>query len=104
MNKAYVVSGTYKDLKEKGVLVKEGGVLGLGKKESLQENFKDDNLFTQVDITKTKTIPVNSKSAKLVTEHPANSYKMVKDESIIRPLPILKSKIRLHSGNFRSTQ
>ncbi len=81
MNKAYVVSGTYKDLKEKGVLVKEGGVLGLGKKESLQENFQDDNLFTQVDITTTKTIPVNSKSAKLVTEHPANSYKMVKDES-----------------------
>lgn len=81
MNKAYVVSGTYKDLKEKGVLVKEGGVLGLGKKESLQENFKDDNLFTQVDITKTKTIPVNSKSAKLVTEHPASSYKMVKDET-----------------------
>lgn len=81
MNKAFVVSGTYKDLKEKGVLVKEGGVLGLGKKESLQENFNDDNLFTQVDITKTKTIPVNSKSAKLVTEHPANSYKMVKDEN-----------------------
>jgi hypothetical protein len=81
INKAYVVSGTYKALKEKGVLVKEGGVLGLGKKESLQENFKDDNLFTQVDITKTKTIPVNSKSAKLVTEHPSSSYKMVKDES-----------------------
>jgi peptidoglycan hydrolase CwlO-like protein len=81
INKAYVVSGTYKALKEKGVLVKEGGVLGLGKKESLQENFKNDNLFTQVDITKTKTIPVNSKSAKLVTEHPASSYKMVMDES-----------------------
>jgi hypothetical protein len=81
INKAYVVSGTYKALKEKGVLVKEGGVLGLGKKESLQENFKDDNLFTQVDISKTKTIPVNSKSAKLVTEHPADSYKMVMDES-----------------------
>jgi len=81
MNKAYVVSGTFKDLKEKGVVIKEGGVLGLGKKESLQENFQDDNLFTQVDITKTKTIPVNSKSAKLVTEHPASSYEMVKDES-----------------------
>jgi peptidoglycan hydrolase CwlO-like protein len=81
LNKAFVVSGTYKDLKEKGVLVKEGGVLGMGKKESLQENFQDDKLFTQVDITTTKTIPVNSKSARLVTEHPANSYKLVKDES-----------------------
>jgi len=81
MNKAYVVSGTYKDLKEKGLLVKEGGVLGLGKRESLQENFTNEDLFTKVDITKTKTIPVNSKTAKLVTEHPASSYELVKDES-----------------------
>lgn len=80
INKAYVVSGTYKDLKEKGLLVKEGGVLGLGKKESLQENSLNDNLFTRVDITKTLTIPVNSKSAKLVTEHPANSYELIKDD------------------------
>ena len=81
MNKAYVVSGTYKDLKEKGLLVKEGGVLGMGKKESLQENFSNDELFTTIDITKTKTIQVNSKTAKLVTEHPANSYELVKDDA-----------------------
>ena len=80
MNKAFVVSGTYKDLKDKGLLIKEGGVLGLGKKESLQENFKNDELFTRIDITKTRTIAVNSKAAKLVTEHPANSYEMVKDD------------------------
>jgi hypothetical protein len=80
MNKAFVVSGTYKDLKEKGLLTKEGGVLGLGKKESLQENTLNDNLFTRVDITKTHTIPVNSKSVKLVTEHPASSYELIKDD------------------------
>lgn len=80
MNKAFVVSGTYKDLKEKGLLTKEGGVLGLGKKESLQENTLNDNLFTRIDITKTLTIPVNSKSAKLVTEHPASSYELIKDD------------------------
>jgi hypothetical protein len=81
LNKAYVVSGTYKDLKEKGLLTKEGGVLGLGKKESLQENFTNDSLFTRIDITETVTIPVNSKSAKLITEHPANSYELVKDDA-----------------------
>jgi hypothetical protein len=81
MNKAFVVSGTYKDLKEKGLLTKEGGVLGLGKKESLQENSLNDNLFTQIDITQTLTIPVNSKDAKLVTEHPASSYEMIKDDA-----------------------
>lgn len=81
MNKAFVVSGTYKDLKEKGLLTKEGGVLGLGKRESLQENSINDNLFTQIDITQTLTIPVNSKDAKLVTEHPASSYEMIKDDN-----------------------
>lgn len=81
MNKAFVVSGTYKDLKAKGVLTKEGGVLGLGKKESLQENSIKDNLFTRIDITETRTIPVNSKSVKLITEHPASSYELVKDDA-----------------------
>jgi hypothetical protein len=81
MNKAYVISGTYKDLKEKGLLDKEGGILGIGGKEALQENALKDDMFTQVDITETTTIPVNSKSVKLVTDHPANSYELVKGES-----------------------
>jgi hypothetical protein len=81
MNKAYVVSGTYRDLKEKGLLEREGGILGLGGKESLQENSLRDDLFTEVDITETRTIPVNSRSAKLVTDHPTDSYELVKDES-----------------------
>jgi len=80
MNKAFVVSGTYKDLKEKGLLDKEGRILGLGGKESLQENSLNDQLFTQIDITETRTIPVNSKDARLVTEHPANSYELIKDD------------------------
>lgn len=81
MNKAFVVSGTFRDLKEKGLLEREGGILGLGAKESLQENSIKENLFTEVDITETLTIPVNSKSAKLVTDHPADSYELIKDAS-----------------------
>jgi len=83
MNKAWVVSGTYRDLKEKGLLEREGGILGLGGKESLSENSLKDDLFTMVDITETRTIPVNSKSAKLVTDHPSGSYELVKDASDI---------------------
>ncbi|MCU0362719.1 MAG: hypothetical protein MUE32_05120, partial [Bacteroidales bacterium] len=55
LNKAFVASGTYKDLKEKGLVVKEGGFLGLGRKESLVENFPAGT-FAQIDITQTKTI------------------------------------------------
>jgi hypothetical protein len=78
MNKAYLAYGTYKTLKAKGLVSKEGGFLGLGKKESLIENFSDSS-FTQIDITQMKTIPVNSKLAKLITDHPRSSYELIRD-------------------------
>ena len=79
MNTAYLAYGTYKDLKEKGIISKEGGFLGLGKKESLVEDFAD-SLFSQVDITDLRSIPVNSKDARLITEHPTNSYELIHEE------------------------
>jgi tetrahydromethanopterin S-methyltransferase subunit F len=41
LNKAFYISGTYKELKAKGLLTKEGGFIGLGKTESLTGNFSD---------------------------------------------------------------
>ena len=78
LNQAFLASGTFKDLKEKGLVTKEGGFLGLGRKEFLVGDFAD-SIFTEIDITQTKSIPVNSKKAKLITEHPANSYEMVQE-------------------------
>jgi uncharacterized coiled-coil protein SlyX len=78
LHQAFLISGTYKDLKEKGLLSKEGGFIGLGRKESLLENFSD-TLFQEIDITQTTTIPVNSKNVKLVTEHPSGSYELIKE-------------------------
>jgi len=79
INKAYVTAGTFKSLKAKGLVSKEGGFLGLGKNKSLKENFPD-SLFAQIDITVTKTIPVNAKSAKLLTEHPTGSYELIHED------------------------
>jgi hypothetical protein len=80
LNKAFVASGTYKDLKAKGLVIKDGGFLGLGRKKLLQTNFADSS-FTQVDISQLKTIPVNSKEAQLITEHPSGSYEMIHDKN-----------------------
>ncbi len=79
LNKGFFAYGTYKALKEKGLVYKEGGFLGIGRKESLSENFADSS-FSQINISETKTIPVNSKSARLITEHPANSYEMIRGD------------------------
>ncbi|MFM2285471.1 MAG: hypothetical protein RLZZ543_968 [Bacteroidota bacterium] len=78
INTAYYVVGTYKELRDNKVLNKEGGFLGLGKKKLLKSDFNQD-YFTQVDISKLKSITVNGKNAKLVTAHPSSSYKMEMD-------------------------
>jgi hypothetical protein len=79
MNKAFYACGTYKELKAKGLLTKEGGFIGLGKTKSLKGNFSD-SAFVQIDLSTTKSIPVNSKGAKLISEHPANSYQLIRDK------------------------
>lgn len=78
LHQAFVASGTYKDLKEKGLVIKDGGFIGLGRKQFLVEDFSD-SLFTEIDITSMTTIPVNSKDVRLITEHPSSSYELVKE-------------------------
>jgi hypothetical protein len=78
LHQAFLASGTYKDLKEKGLVIKDGGFIGLGRKQFLVEDFSD-SLFTEVDITQIKTIPVNSKDVRLITEHPSSSYELIKE-------------------------
>jgi hypothetical protein len=79
MNKAFVACGTYKELKAKGLLTKEGGFIGLGKTKTLTASFRDSS-FRQIDITVTKSIPVNSKNAKLISDHPVSSYQFIRDK------------------------
>jgi hypothetical protein len=79
MNKAFIASGTYKQLKAKGLLTKEGGFIGLGKTKTIAASFPDSS-FMQIDVTVTKSIPVNCKGAKLISEHPSNSYQFIRDK------------------------
>ncbi len=76
LNKAYYCVGTSKELKANGVVTKEGGFVGLGKTTTLNTKGLNMEYFKQVDITQMLEIPVNAKKAKLITSHPAGSYKM----------------------------
>lgn len=87
LNTAHYTVGTFKKLKEGGILSREGGILGLGSSKAIQGNF-DPKLFTDVDIRKLKTIPVNAKKAVLVSEHPQNSYKLVEQDGKIASIEI----------------
>ena len=88
LNTAYYAVGTYKELKEKKVLNKEGGFLGLGKEEVLKKDFNTE-YFTMIDITKTTNIVVGNKKAKLLTTHPSDSYKMnMNDKKVVTDITI----------------
>lgn len=87
LNTAHLAMGTFKELKEEGVLTKEGGVLGLGASKSIQENFDNKN-FTTLDIRTTKTIPLHAKKARVISEHPAASYSLVQENGQIAYLEI----------------
>jgi len=82
LNKAYIAYGNYKELKEKNILTKDGGFLGLGKTKTLTEDLSNE-YFTEVDITKAKSFPVFSEKAELITEHPAGSYEWVEENDTI---------------------
>lgn len=87
LNTAHVKVGTYKELKAEGILDREGGVLGLGSSKAIQDNF-DPTLFTTLDIRQTKTIPINTKKAVVISEHPNNSYSLVEENGQVAYLQI----------------
>ena len=69
LNTAWFVFGTKKELKEQHI-VEDG--------EVLRSNFNQD-YFTKIDIRVDKEINLYSRSAKLLTDHPASSYKLEQD-------------------------
>lgn len=79
LNTAWYIIGSKKELKEKGVIDKEGGILGIGAVKTLDADV-DLSLFTEIDIREKTTFPIDGKKVSLVTNHPADAYLMRKGE------------------------
>lgn len=69
LHTAWYVFGTKRELKEQNIL-RDGDVL--------RANFNKD-YFTKIDIRIDKEIKLYSRSAKILTSHPANSYTLTQD-------------------------
>jgi len=78
LNTAYYVMGTTKELNKNGVI---------GKGDRVLPDF-NRALFTKIDIRKTTTIPILMKKARVVSNHPTSSYKLVGDKKTIQELQI----------------
>lgn len=70
LNTAYYVFGTKKELREQRIL---------NRSDVLKSNDFNKDYFTRIDTRVTKVIRLYSKSAQLMTNHPAGSYSLDKD-------------------------
>ncbi len=87
LDKAYLASGNYKELEEKGIVTKEGGFLGLGKSKVVPADLVDSK-FDQISISQTDRIAVNAKKVELISNHPQESYQVVSNDTIVEYIQI----------------
>ncbi|MGZ4034376.1 MAG: coiled-coil domain-containing protein [Bacteroidia bacterium] len=90
LNTAYYAFGTSKELIKNNVLTKEGGFIGMGKTAKMKDDF-NKAYFTKVDISTTTEIILGAKKAKLITTHPAGSYKIEGADGKAEKLVILNA-------------
>lgn len=79
---AYYILGKSKELKKNGIT---------GNGDKILSDFNKD-LFTKIDIRKTLEISILSKKAKVLSNHPTTSYKLIGDKKIIQSLQITDYK------------
>lgn len=78
---AFYAFGTSKELKEKNIITKEGGFIGIGKTHKVKDDFNKE-YFTKVNIDETTTINIGAKKAKIITTHPSGSYKLIGEKTV----------------------
>lgn len=72
----YFVMGTKRALRNQGLIVAKGGVLGVGK--TMQPSgTADDGLFTKLDTDRESTLTVPAPKARVLSAQPASSYSLV---------------------------
>jgi len=86
-------------LKDKGVITKQEEFLGMDKIYELNPDF-DDDCFTRVDINLLHEVALNGAvKVKLLTKHPADSYKLIKTSAYDK-LVILDQKKFWDASNY----
>lgn len=88
LNTAYYVVGTKNDLVKKGIITKKGGFIGIGKVSEVNTTISEND-FVKIDISQTLEIPIHGDKVHLISNHPADSYKLIEGKSSIDKIMIL---------------
>lgn len=81
----YVI-GTKDDLVKRGIIVQQGGFIGIGKSQRLSGNF-DESLFTTIDTDEVGTIAIPGREPRVISDQAKSSYSIEpsgEDASVLR--------------------
>lgn len=73
LNRAFFTLGSISELKDNGIVEREGGILGIGSTPVIRKDFSRDN-FTPTDIRVFRFLPLNSRKAEVLSVHPVGSF------------------------------
>ncbi|MDD4310658.1 MAG: hypothetical protein PHO32_09780 [Candidatus Cloacimonetes bacterium] len=80
-NTIYYIYGTRKELMNKGIIDRKGGLLGIGKVTTVTHNIQTDK-FTQMNLMDTQqiTFPITKKGFTILSNHITTTYSVEKIE------------------------
>jgi hypothetical protein len=84
---AYYIVGSNETLKKANIIDTKGGLIGIGKTPVVSGEAGPEQ-FIKLNYTQTRVIPVNSKTMKIVSSHPKNTYEIIKENNMIISLNI----------------
>ncbi|MDY0151049.1 MAG: hypothetical protein RBS43_02110 [Candidatus Cloacimonas sp.] len=81
-NTIYYIFGTRKELMDKGIIDRKGGLLGIGKVTTVTHTLQTDK-FTQMNLLDSQqiTFPATKKGFSILSNHVATTYKVEKEEN-----------------------
>jgi peptidoglycan hydrolase CwlO-like protein len=73
LNTAYYAIGTVSELRDEGIIERQGGILGIGSTPVVRSDIAPEP-FEEVDIRQLEYLPLNARRANIVSVHPPDSY------------------------------
>jgi DNA repair exonuclease SbcCD ATPase subunit len=80
LNTAYYAIGTFSELRDEGIIERQGGILGIGSTPVLRQDIAPET-FEEVDIRQLEYLPLNAKKANVVSVHPPDSYHIAGEQA-----------------------
>jgi predicted nucleic acid-binding Zn-ribbon protein len=81
INKAWYVVGDRRDLRDRGIINREGGFIFIGKVTTPAVDLVKKD-FAEIDLREVNEIEINANRAEVITVHPVGSYELVGERPI----------------------